>query len=92
MRVVREPTSEEQVELERMMRQEVGRVALRAQMVLLSARGYSVPEISVIQGVSDVTVYSWLERFDAEGPAGLYDRPRPGRPPEIAAAFRQGAG
>jgi transposase len=89
MRVVREPTSEEQVELERMMRQEVGRVALRAQMVLLSARGYSVPEISVIQGVSDVTVYSWLERFDAEGPTGLYDRPRPGRPPEIDAEAEQ---
>lgn len=83
MRVVREPTSEEQAELERMLRQEVGRVALRAQMVLLSARGYSAPEISTIQGVSDVTVYSWLERFDAEGPAGLYDRPRPGRPPNI---------
>lgn len=85
MRAVREPTPEEQAELERMLRQEVGRVALRAQMVLLSARGYSVPEISAIQGISDVTIYSWLARFDAEGPAGLYDRPRPGRPPKVDA-------
>jgi transposase len=89
MRTVREPTPEEQTELERMLRQEVGRVALRAQMVLLSARGYSVPDISTIQGISDVTIYSWLDRFDAEGPAGLYDRPRPGRPPKIDAEAEQ---
>jgi transposase len=89
MRTVREPTSEEQTELERMTRQEVGRVALRAQMVLLSARGYSVPEISTIQGISDVTIYGWLDRFEAEGPAGLYDRPRPGRPPKIDAEAEQ---
>lgn len=89
MRAVRELTSEEQTELERMMRQEVGRVALRAPMVLLPARGYSVPEISTLQGVSDVSIYSWLDRFEAEGPAGLYDRPRSGRPPQLDAAAEQ---
>jgi len=83
MRFVRNPTSQEQAELERMARQEIGRVAMRAQMILLSARHYTAPEIAEIQGVSRVTVYTWLDRFDAEGPAGLYDRPRSGRPPVL---------
>lgn len=79
MRHVRPLRKREWQELERMSRQEVGRVALRAQMILLSARGYSVPEIATIQQTSDVTVYKWLDRFDAEGAEGLYDRERSGR-------------
>ena len=43
---VRQPTSEEHVELQRMTRQEVGRVSQRAQMVLLSAQRRSVPEVA----------------------------------------------
>ena len=34
-------------ELEQVSRQAVGRVALRAQMVLRSARGYRVPQIAM---------------------------------------------
>jgi len=82
-RTVRSPDQEERCELERMTRQEVGRVALRAQMILLSARGYAAQEIAEIQGASDVTVYKWLDRFDEEGPAGLYDQEREGRPPKL---------
>lgn len=66
-----------------MTREEVGRVALRAQMVLLSARGFTAQEIAEIQGVADVTVYKWLDRFDEGGPEGLYDREREGRPSKI---------
>lgn len=83
MRFVRDPTSQEQAELERMTRQEIGRVAMRAQMIRLSARKYSAPDIADILNTSRVTVYTWLDRFDAEGPAGLYDRPRSGRPPDV---------
>lgn len=89
MRFVREPTPQEQAELERMTRQEIGRVAMRAQMILLSARHYTAPEIAEIQGVSRVTIYTWLDRFDAEGPDGLSDRPRSGRPPDIDAEAQQ---
>lgn len=89
MRFVRDPTPQEQAELERMTRQEIGRVAMRAQMILLSARHYRAPEIAEIFGISRVTVYNWLDRFDAEGPAGLYDRPRSGRPPKIDAEAKQ---
>ncbi len=28
-------------------------------------------------------VYKWFDRFDEEGPSGLYDRERDGRPPKI---------
>lgn len=79
----RQPTESERTELERMIQQEVGRVAMRAQMILLSARDFTVPDIADIQEISDVSVYKWIERFDDEGPEGLYDRPRSGRPPEV---------
>lgn len=77
---VREPTDEELRELKRMTRQEVGRVSQRAQMVLLSSQHRIVPEIARIFDTSSVTVRFWLGRFDEEGPAGLLDRPRSGRP------------
>jgi transposase len=31
-------------------------------------------------GVSRPTVYTWIRRFNAQGPEGLYDQPRSGRP------------
>lgn len=83
MRYVRQPTEQERLELDRMSQQEVGRVALRAQIVLLSARRFTVPDITDIQQTSEVTVYKWLDRFETEGPAGLYDRQRSGRPPKV---------
>ena len=89
MRFVRDPTPQEQAELERMTRQEIGRVAMRAQMILLSARKYTAPDIADLLATSRVTVYTWLDRFDAEGPAGLYDRPRSGRPPEVDETAQQ---
>lgn len=66
-----------------MTQQEVGRVAERARMVLLSRQGHTVPEIKRLFGCTDNTVYKWFDRFDEEGPEGLFDRPRSGRPREI---------
>lgn len=77
---VRTPTDEEFQELKRMTRQEIGRVAQRAQMILLSAQQRTVPEIAGIFAVEYKTVRKWLRRFNAAGPAGLYDEPRSGRP------------
>jgi hypothetical protein len=45
-RTVREPTDEERDQLKRMKRQEVGRVSVRAHIILLSSRGYSAPKIA----------------------------------------------
>lgn len=85
---VREPTADEYAELKRMTRQEVGRVSQRAQMILLSAQHREVPEIARIFSVSKATVRFWMHAFDAEGPAGLYDDPRSGRPHKVTNAVR----
>ena len=84
-RHVRIPRPEERQELERIMQQEVGRVSLRAHLVLLSSQGFTVPELVRIFALSEVSIYHWFNRFDEEGPAGLFDRPRSGRPPELDA-------
>jgi len=83
MRYVRDLTDRECEELERMVQQEVGRVALRAQLILLSSRGYRVPQIEAIQQITNITVYKWLDRFEADGTAGLYDEDRSGHPPKM---------
>ena len=88
-RTVREPTDPELEELRRMKRQEIGRVATRAHIILLSNRGYSAPRIADIHDVTGPMVYKWMDRFDEEGPPGLYDRDREGRPRKIDAEVEQ---
>jgi transposase len=83
MLYARQPTDGERQELERMVRQEVGRVSRRAHIVLLSIRRKRVPEIADIFDVSRATVRFWLHRFNEMGPAGLYDEERSGRPRKI---------
>jgi transposase len=80
---VRPLTGDEQIELKRMTRQEIGRVSQRAQMILLSAQRRAVPEIATIFAVSRATVRFWLRQFEAAGPGGLYDDPRSGRPRKV---------
>lgn len=84
-RFARKPTDKERQNLRQMKQQEVGRVAMRAHLILLSDHGYHVPAITDIHSICDETVYKWFDRFDAEGPEGLYDREREGRPPKIDA-------
>ena len=81
-------TDEQRVELEQVSRQAVGRVALRAQMVLLSGRGQSVPQIAALHGCGQDVVRTWLHRYQEHGVAGLHDRPRSGRPPRCAGLAR----
>lgn len=73
-------TDEQREELERVTRQAVGRVAVRAHMVLMSDRGYPVPFIAVIHDCGMDVVRTWLHRYEREGVAGLEDDPRSGRP------------
>lgn len=75
-------TARQQRELQQVSRQAVGRVALRAQMVLLSGRGYAVPTIAGIHDCGEDVVRTWLHRYQAHGVAGLEDEPRSGRPPK----------
>jgi len=56
------------------------RQATRAVMVLLSANGLPPAQIAALLDCHPATVRRWIGRFNAEGPAGLPDRPRSGRP------------
>jgi transposase len=75
-------SSDQRTELEAVSRRTVGRVALRAQMVLLSDRGFSVPQIARIHACGHDVVRTWLHRYERHGVAGLDDAPRSGRPPK----------
>jgi transposase len=75
-------TDPQRRELQRTSRRAVGRVALRAQMVLLSARGFDVPAIARIHDCGEEVVRTWLHRYTEHGLAGLDDEPRSGRPPK----------
>lgn len=80
MLFVRPLAEQERQELKRLARREVGRVSERIRMILLSSRGYTVPQIAAIFECDEATVRCWIERFEAEGIPGVRDRPRPGRP------------
>lgn len=77
---VRPLTDEEYRELQDMRRKEIGRISQRALMVLLSAKGWTVPEIASLFESSPATVRAWIRKFESEGKAGLYDDERSGRP------------
>jgi transposase len=80
MTMIRPLAEGERRELKRLARQEVGRVSERLHMILLASRGYSVTQVAAIFECEAGTVRQWIARFEAEGVAGLRDRPRAGRP------------
>lgn len=81
---VRKFADDERIELERVIRDEVGRVSQRAQMVLLSDQGYTCPEIGRVLHVSTGRVRYWLRGFNARGVEGLYREPWGSRARKIA--------
>ena len=58
----------------------------RCKLVLLKSEGRSAKEVGAILGMHRVTVNSWLDRFEAEGIAGLQIKPGRGRKPILNAA------
>jgi transposase len=52
-------------------------------MISLSAQRSTVPELATLFAMSRATVRFWMRRFNAYGPAGLYDEPRRGRPRKL---------
>lgn len=81
---VRLLAEDEYRELKEMKRKEIGRVSQRAHMIILSAKRWAVPRIATLFEVSPATVRSWIRKFETEGPQGLYDEDRSGRPRSIA--------
>lgn len=60
------------------------RLVERARIVLASAEGMPAHVICEMLGASRPTVQRWLDRYEADGLAGIeQDRPRPGRPRRI---------
>ncbi len=75
--------------LERLIRSRTSaqRAVERARIVLASAAGAAGSAICARLGVSRPTVTCWLNRYEADGVAGLLaDRPRSGRPKRITRA------
>lgn len=70
----------QRAELCQVARQAIGRVSERAHFVLLSAQGYSPPEIGDLMGYDADTVRTWGHAYQDHGCAGLEDAPRCGRP------------
>lgn len=52
----------------------------RCHCILLSDQGRNINEIMEILGKSRQTIYSWFNRFEANGYAGLLRAPGGGRP------------
>jgi len=64
MAFVRPLDEHERQQLKRLARREVGRVSERIRMVLLSSRGYTVPQVAEIFECDEVTVRHWIARFN----------------------------
>ncbi len=66
-------------------------MALRAQIVLLSAdERYRVPEIAAIVGLGSDKVRKWIHRFNQRGVDGLRPRDfKPGPPPKFRGTTRR---
>ena len=61
------------------------RLVERAKLIWLLHEGERVPAVAKQLGLGTDVVRTWLKRFNAEGLAGLEDRPRAGRPPTYTA-------
>jgi transposase len=80
---LREMTEDEREAIRRLAsaRTEPVRTVERARIVWLARQGRRVPSIAAELRLAEETVRRWLKRFNAQGPAGLQDAPRAGRPP-----------
>ena len=64
------------------------RLVERARMICKLLDGESVSKVANDLKVRPNTIIDWRNRFAIQGIAGLYDRPRSGKPPKYDEAFR----
>lgn len=57
----------------------------RAHAILLSAKGYTLDQLADICDADRETVSRWLDHWQTQGPAGLVDAPKSGRPRKLDA-------
>jgi transposase len=65
------------------------RVFRRAQAVHAVVAGHHVSAVSATFHVANSALRKWVQRFAQEGPQGLRDRPRSGRPPKVTCELAQ---
>ncbi len=65
------------------------RIFRRAQAVRAVVAGHHVNAVSTMFHFTNSALRKWVQRFANEGPQGLLDRPRPGRPPKVTSALEQ---
>ena len=65
------------------------RVFRRAQAVHAVVAGQHVSAVSATFHLAHSALRKWVQRFAQEGPQGLRDRPRSGRPPKITCELEQ---
>src|SRR5205823_14420475 len=65
------------------------RVFRRAQAVREVVAGHHVNTVSTTFHVANSALRNWVQRFAQEGPRGLLDRPRSGRPPKVTCELEQ---
>jgi transposase len=61
----------------------------RAQAVRAVVAGHHLCAVSATFHVANAALRQWVQRFAQEGPPGLRDRPRSGRPPKVTCALEQ---
>jgi transposase len=65
------------------------RVFRRAQAVREVVAGHHINAVSAAFHLANSALRKWVQRFAQEGPQGLRDRPRSGRPPRITCELEQ---
>jgi transposase len=65
------------------------RVFRRAQAVREVVAGHHVNTVSATFHLANSALRKWVQRFAQEGPQGLLDRPRSGRPPKVTCVLEQ---
>ena len=77
-------TDRSPAELRRLARRERdGRIGARLLALANALDGLSREEAAKLAGMTGQTLGDWVHRYNAEGVAGLGDRPRSGRPPRL---------
>ena len=65
------------------------RVFRRAQAVREVVAGHHINTVSAAFHLANSALRKWVQRFAQEGPQGLRDRPRAGRPPTLTCELEQ---
>src|SRR5262245_62129478 len=65
------------------------RIFRRAQAVGEVVAGHYVSAVSTTFHFTNSALRTWVQRFAQQGPQGLLDRPRPGRPPKVTCELEQ---